>query len=236
MSPHGRMQEVLLQQVINLVVVALLNDGKDYLYRIPAPEDGLIGPRTADEWTKVAVLLGLPVAINSTLTAAMLRTAPERYRTDLLNAYERLVQERRERALVAIDAALERERDPIRRAFLENRQAYVANPREHRREEGILGNRSLANEASWLRTVDAGSWVPDAAFSNCLGCPQAKQWWHCCRCERANERYESACRGCGHDDCGATAGFSWEDAYGEGRYAGFTSVLNETRRKTDDQA
>lgn len=73
---------------------------------------------------------------------------------------------RRTLAMVATEAAMAREQDPARYARLERRNAMLV-------PDGLFGPSPFVGhgvaDARWLQQVDAGEWMPDQLFSNCLG-------------------------------------------------------------------
>ncbi len=79
---------------------------------------------------------------------------------------EELVLRRRYLAMVATEAAMAREQDPVRYARLERRNALLV-------PGGMCGPAPFVGhevaDALWLKQVGSGQWTPDHEFSNCLG-------------------------------------------------------------------
>lgn len=101
--------------------------------------------------------------------------------------------ERRTLAMIATEAAMQVERDPLRFARLQQRNWMARGPASRPTIEAVealirdsvrdpVGLAQLRDDLLWLEDVDLGLWTPTPDFSNCLVTPppQVTLWllWH----------------------------------------------------------
>jgi hypothetical protein len=77
------------------------------------------------------------------------------------------VRRRRDVAMVATEAAMEREKDPGRYRRLGRRNMLAAVGAGWQKIPAIQ-DREWYEDNAWLKRVDDGTWVPNNNFSNCL--------------------------------------------------------------------